>query len=68
MDIILQNVLIILMVLCVAGIGYLVKEVLTIKKILKTDNQEIKRLQLQAYERLAVFAERAGLKNMISRA
>lgn len=68
MDVILQNILIILLVLSVAGIGYLIKEVLSIKQILKEANPESKRLQLQAYERLAVLAERTGLKNLISRA
>jgi hypothetical protein len=30
-------------------------------------NNETARLQLQAYERLTLFAERAGLKNLVSR-
>ncbi len=30
-------------------------------------NNETLKLQLQAYERLALFAERAGLKNLVSR-
>ena len=37
-----------------------------LKEFLKTANPENKRLQLQAYERLAVFAERTGLKNLIT--
>ena len=37
-----------------------------LKDFLKKANPENKRLQLQAYERLAVFAERAGLKNLIT--
>jgi hypothetical protein len=45
---------------------YLIWEVLKLKNFLKTQNPEGKKLQLLAYERLAVFAERAGLRNMIT--
>lgn len=68
MNPILQNIFFILSAVTVAGIGYLIKEVLALKHMLKTANPESKRLQLQAYERLAVLAERMGLKNLISRA
>jgi len=68
MNPILQNIFVILSILTVAGIGYLIKEVLEIKHMMKTANPESKQLQLQAYERLAVLVERLGLKNLISRA
>ena len=63
-----QEVLLIIVTLSILGIAYLIKEVLGLKQQLKTANPESKKLQLLAYERLAVFAERAGLKNMISSA
>ena len=68
MNPILQNIFVILSILTVAGIGYLIKEVLEIKHMMKTANPESKQLQLQAYERLAVLVERLGLKNLLSRA
>lgn len=64
----LLTVLVILVFVGLIGIGFLVKEVVAIKAFVKSDNSEQKNMQLQAYERLAVFAERSGLKNLISRA
>ncbi len=64
----LQNIPVIILIICLGGFTYLTKEVIALRKYLKTANPESKKLQLLAYERLAVFAERAGLKNMISSA
>lgn len=64
----LLSVVVILISVCMVGIGYLVKEVIAIKSYQKSNHAETLSLQLQAYERLAVFAERSGLKNLISRA
>ena len=64
----LLSIVVILIAVSMVGIGYLVKEVIGIKAALKKKNPENVALQLQAYERLAVFAERSGLKNLISRA
>ncbi len=66
MDLLFKNGFLILMIVCIAAIAYLIKEVLSLKEYLKKANPENKKLQLLAYERLAVFADRAGLKNMIS--
>ena len=68
MDSLLQNIPVIILIICLVGFTYLVKEIIALKELLKTSNPESKKLQLLAYERLAVFAERAGLKNMISSA
>ena len=68
MDSLLQNIPVIILIICLVGFTYLVKEFIALKELLKTSNPESKKLQLLAYERLAVFAERAGLKNMISSA
>ena len=64
----LQNIPVIILIICLGGFTYLIKEVIALREYLKTANPESKKLQLLAYERLAVFAERAGLKNMISTA
>lgn len=66
MDSLLQNIPVIILVLCLAGFTYLAKEIISLKDYLKNANPENKKLQLLAYERLTVFADRAGLKNMIS--
>ena len=68
MDALLQNIPVIILIVCLCGFTYLIKEVISLKEYLTTANPENKKLQLLAYERLAVFAERAGLKNMISSA
>ena len=68
MDSLLQNIPVIILIICLVGFTYLVKEFIALKELIKTANPESKKLQLLAYERLAVFAERAGLKNMISSA
>lgn len=68
MDVLFQNGVSILMIVCLAAIAFLIKEVISLKDYLKKANPENKRLQLQAYERLTVFAERAGLRNLITRA
>ncbi len=64
----LLTISIALLVIILVGIGYLIKEIIEIKKSLGSASTEKINLQLQAYERLAVFAERSGLKNLISRA
>ena len=66
MDALFINGTSILLIVCLCGIAYLIREVIMLKDFLKKANPENKRLQLQAYERLAVFAERAGLKNLIT--
>jgi hypothetical protein len=58
----------ILLFACLACIGYLIWEVTKLRDYLKKLNPEGKKLQLLAYERLSVFAERAGLRNMITNA
>ena len=68
MNALLQNIPVIILIICLAGFTYLIKEFIALKEQLKSANPESKKLQLLAYERLAVFAERAGLKNMISTA
>ena len=68
MDSLLQNIPVIILLICLAGFTYLIKEFISLKEYLKNANPESKKLQLLAYERLAIFAERAGLKNMISNA
>ncbi len=66
MDELFKNGNTILIVVCLGLIGYLLKEVIGLKSYLKSANPENKKLQLLAYERLAVFAERAGFRNLIS--
>ncbi len=66
MDVLFKNGFSILLIVCIAAIAYLIREVIMLREYLKKANPENKKLQLLAYERLAVFAERAGLKNMIS--
>ena len=67
MDSLFQNISSILLAVILCAIAYLIREVFMLKDYLKKANPESARLQLQAYERLTVFAERAGLKNLISR-
>jgi hypothetical protein len=52
--------------LLLAGMAYLIWEVTKIKKVLETQNPELKKLEMQAYERLSIFVERASLKNMVT--
>jgi hypothetical protein len=68
MDEVLKSVLSLFGLVSVAGIIYLIWDVTNIKKFLKSQNPEGKKLQLLAYERLAMFAERASLRNMITNA
>ena len=68
MDALFQNISSILLAVILCAIAYLIREVFLLKDYLKKANPENARLQLQAYERLTVFADRAGLKNLISRA
>lgn len=44
-----------------------IKKMNQLKNAPAVENQEAKRLQLQALERLTLFAERSGLKNLVSR-
>lgn len=67
MDSLFQNVSTILMAVILVGVIYMIREIVLLKEYLKKANPENKKLQLAAYERLTVFAERAGLKNLISR-
>ncbi len=66
MDALLQNINSLLLAVILALIIYLIREFYQLRSYLKKANPENKKLQLQAYERLAVFADRAGLKNLIS--
>ncbi|MEQ1553983.1 MAG: hypothetical protein ABL929_07390 [Ferruginibacter sp.] len=66
MDDFLKNGTSILLFACLAAIGYLIWELLQLKDYLKKANPENKKLQLLAYERLTVFAERTGLKSLVS--
>ncbi|MFC4261615.1 hypothetical protein ACFOWM_01875 [Ferruginibacter yonginensis] len=68
MDSILQNGTLILTVIILTGLVYLIREVYYLKLYIKNTNTEAKKLQFLAYERLAMFAERVGLKNLISNA
>jgi hypothetical protein len=51
-----------------AGHVYLIWEILKLKKTLNSQNPELKKLEMQAYERLSIFVERAGLRNMVTNA
>ena len=68
MDQLFGNIASILLAVILAALVYLIREIYTLKTFLKKANPETKKLQLQAYERLTVFADRIGLKNLISRA
>ena len=68
MDVVFNNISSILLAVMLVAIAYLIREVILLKEYLKKANPENKKLQLQAYERLTVFADRAGLRNLISRA
>jgi hypothetical protein len=65
---ILGNSSSILMIVLLLAVIYLITEVLALKKLLKTNNPESKKIQLLSYERLAVFAERTSLKSLITNA
>jgi hypothetical protein len=51
-----------------AGHVYLIWEIIKLKKTLTSQNPELKKLEMQAYERLSIFVERAGLRNMVTNA
>ena len=68
MDSLFQNISSILLAVILCALAYLIREIFMLKDYLKKANPENTKLQLQAYERLTVFADRAGLKNLISRA
>ncbi len=68
MDELFKNGTSILLFACLASIGYLIWEMVKLKDYLKKQNPEGKKLQLLAYERLTMFAERAGLRSMITNA
>ena len=57
--------------LLLIAMGWLLYEFNGIKTLIKTPTDDISKetakLQLQAYERLTIFAERVGLKNLVSR-
>lgn len=68
MDDLFKNVFSFLMLACIGGLAYVIWQVNKLSVFLKTQNPEGKKLQLLAYERLAMFAERAGLRAMITNA
>lgn len=65
----LVHISIILSAIAVVGIAFLIKQVSDVKHSIvnKTDRPDNSGIQLQAYERLALFTERAGLKNLVTR-
>lgn len=67
-DDLFKNVFSILMLACLGTIIYVIWQVSKLTIYIKTQNPEGKKLQLLAYERLTVFAERAGLQSMITQA
>jgi len=68
MDSLFQNISSIILIVLLLAVAYLIREVFMLREYLKKNNPETKKLQLQAYERLTVFSERAGLRNLIGRA
>ena len=66
MDEILKNTNLILSLAIICGMVYLIIEFIGLKKLIVSNNPESKKLQLLAYERLAVFAERTSFKNLIT--
>ncbi len=68
MDDMFKNVFSLLVLACLGCGVYLIWQFTKLSAFLKSQNPEGKKLQLLAYERLAVFAERAGLRNMITQA
>jgi hypothetical protein len=68
MDDMFKTVVSALLFLSLAGIVYLLWTVIKLSEYLKKQNPEGKKLQLLAYERLAMFTERAGLRAMITNA
>lgn len=70
MDITLQDVQGAVTFISAIGIVWLLAEFMKMKEAIKERtgiNNETLKLQLQAYERLTVFSQRAGLKNLVSR-
>jgi hypothetical protein len=65
---ILGNTSLVLLLVLICAVVYLIIEILALKKMIQTNNQESKKLQLLSYERLAVFAERTSLKSLITNA
>lgn len=65
----LTHIAIILSIIGVVGIGFVIKQLADIRHMLtnKTEKPDNSPIQLQAYERLALFTERAGLRNLVSR-
>ena len=66
----LELVIIILLVIVLAGLALVIKMLNDIKAeqaFAKGKGTENSGLQLQAYERLTLFADRAGLKNLVTR-
>jgi hypothetical protein len=66
MDEFLKNANTLFLVIILALLVYLIREIIYLKAYIKNANPENKKLQLLAYERLAVFAERTGFKNLIT--
>jgi hypothetical protein len=70
LEITLQDIQVAVTFITAISIVYLLAEFMGMKEKIKERlglNNETLKLKLQAYERLTVFAERAGLKNMVSR-
>lgn len=68
MDDLFKSVFSFLMLACIGCTAYVIWQVGKLSEYLKSQNPESKKLQLLAYERLAMFAERAGLRTMITNA
>lgn len=66
-----ETIAIILLLLLVLAVVWLITEVSTVKKNLEElppqNDPEVRRLRLQAYERMALLAERIALPNVLSR-
>jgi len=70
LEIVVQDVQVAVMFVFFIAIAWLLAEFKGMKDEIKERmgiNNEIIKLRLQAYERLSVFAERASLKNLVSR-
>ena len=66
----LELALVILLVVVLLVLAIIIKELSSIKSKLAFVNQKVtdnSPLQLQAYERLALFAERSSLRNLVTR-
>ncbi len=68
MDDLFKSVFSFLMLACIGCTAYVIWQISKLSQYLKSQNPEGKKLQLLAYERLAMFAERAGLRAMITNA